>query len=164
MNLRFTPLLKPLIVITLAAVTGGCAINTPFRGPGYDPDRGVTLNDAGDRLLVALTHATLNERRRNFDAEVGRVAASLADRDGLVAYSLRKELLGNEAWTMTVWRDRAALEAFVASSAHQHAIRNSAHELAAARFLRFEIDAAALPISWEDALALFDQPAPAAPQ
>ncbi len=149
------------ITLLAAFVSSGCAISTPLRGPGYDRDKGITLPDVGDKVVVALTHATLSERRRNFDEDVNLVANSLATTDGLIAYSLRKELLGDEAWTMTVWRDEAALEAFVASAVHQRAIRNSAQELAAARFWRFEIDRSMLPISWETALARMQLPAKA---
>ncbi len=149
------------ITLLAAILSSGCAISTPFRGPGYDHDRGITLADAGDRVIVALTHATLSERRRNFDDDVDAVAASLAATDGLIAYSLRKELLGNQAWTMTVWRDQAALAAFVASSAHQRAIRRSAGELSAVRFRRFEIERSALPISWDTALARLEESAAA---
>ncbi len=153
MNISSGPVASAIIAVIIAVTSSSCAINTPFRGPGYDRNQGVTLADAGDKVIVVLTHATLSESRRNFDSEVGIVADSLAVRDGLIGYSLRKELLGNEAWTMTVWRDEAALAAFVASNAHQNAIVNSAHELAAVRFKRFEVDVSELPITWEQALA-----------
>ena len=134
------------------ALLGGCTISTPFKGPGYDRDDGVTGDRSGATVVVALTHAVLGPERRNFDRGVDRVVDSLAQQPGLIGSSLRRELFGNEAWTMTVWRDAAALDAFVRSSVHQQAIRDGAGDLAGANFSRFELPAAALPIDWETAL------------
>ena len=136
----------------MAVFGTGCAISTPVQGPGFDRGQGAIALDADDRVIVALTHATLGDRRRTFDDQVDRVADSLPSQDGLIGYSLRKELFGDEAWTMTVWRDEASLQAFVRSSVHQQAIRNSAAELTAAKFARFEVPVSSLPLSWEQAL------------
>ena len=141
------------VLASAFALLGGCTISTPFKGPGYDRGQGVTGNSGGDTVVVALTHAMLGEQRRNFDRGVERVVDSLAQQPGLIGYSLRRELFGNEAWTMTVWRDEASLDAFVRSSAHQQAIREGAGDLAGANFRRFELPAAELPIDWDTALA-----------
>ncbi|MDJ0779791.1 MAG: antibiotic biosynthesis monooxygenase [Gammaproteobacteria bacterium] len=138
--------------LAMAVFATGCAISTPFGGPGFDRERGVTAVAADERVIVALTHAVLGERRQAFDRQVGLVADTLPSQQGLIAYSLRKELLGNEAWTMTVWRDEESLQRFVRSSAHQQAIRSSAGELAAVRFSRFEVPASSLPLGWDEAL------------
>ena len=134
------------------ALLGGCAISTPFQGPGYDRSTGVSSDRADGIVIVALTHAVLGKERRNFDRGVDRVVDSLAQQPGLIGYSLRRELFGNEAWTMTVWRDEASLEDFVRSSTHQQAIRDGAGELAGVNFSRFELPATELPIGWDTAL------------
>ncbi|MDJ0951410.1 MAG: hypothetical protein QNJ94_21065 [Alphaproteobacteria bacterium] len=150
--------LRLSVAALCAFVLGGCAISTPFRGPGYDPNKGVTLEGEG-KVVVSLTEAVLRadgERRPVFWANVGRVEASLEGREGLVGYAMRRQLFGNQAWTMTVWADEASLIAFVESAAHQTAIREAGGALEAARFARVAIDREDIPISWERALELLD--------
>ena len=134
------------------ALLGGCAISTPFKGPGYDPGSGVTAANGQQTVVVALTHAMIGDSRGNFDRAVRRVADSLEQQPGLIGYSLRKHVLGNEAWTLTVWRDEASLEAFVRSPAHQQAMRDATGELALASFRRIELPAAEIPLDWTTAL------------
>ena len=140
------------VIASALAVLGGCTISTPFKGPGYNRGAGVAFDQSTDTVVVALTHAVVGKDRDNFDRGVSRVVDSLAQQPGLIGYSLRRELFGNEAWTLTVWRDEASLDAFVRSSAHQQAIRSGAAELVAANFRRLELPASEIPIDWEHAL------------
>ncbi|MDJ0942566.1 MAG: antibiotic biosynthesis monooxygenase [Kiloniellales bacterium] len=148
--------------VTLALLSvfglGGCAISTPFQGPGYDRRDGVTVDGEG-RLVVAVTKAVLRDdgaRRATFWDYVFEVEASLPERPGFVGYSLRRELLGKQAWTMTVWTDEASLAAFVESDIHQAAIREALGALACARFARLEVARDEVPVAWDRALALFE--------
>ena len=142
----------------LFTLLGGCTISTPFKGPGFDRASGVTDSDRDQTVIVALTHAVLGDSRRHFDQGVDRVVASLDQQPGLIGYSLRKELFGNEAWTLTVWRDTASLEAFVRSGAHRQAMQTGSAELAAASFRRVEVPAAEIPIDWGTALEYLAEP------
>ena len=154
------PLTKPgigLIASTLALL-GGCTISTPFQGPGYDRSVGVTEIDDRQTVVVALTHAVVGDSRRNFDRGVEGVVDSLESQPGLIGYSLRRELLGNEAWTLTVWRDEASLDAFVRSPAHRQAIQNGMGDITTASFRRIELPAAKIPIDWESALEYLAAP------
>ena len=132
----------------------GCAISTPYRGAdaGGDP--------SGDEMvLVVLTHAELAEGTDSasaFWSNVSAVADSLEGRPGFVGYRLRRELFGRDSWTMTVWTDVAALEAFVESDIHQTAIREGWPALARARFARVTLPRSDIPISWARAEALLD--------
>ena len=137
---------------------GGCAIATPFQGPGYDRRKGVTIVGK-DRVVVALTQAVLHDdgaKRPQFWDYVVQVEATLAERPGFVGYSLRRELLGDNAWTMTVWSDEASLDGFVRSDVHQAAIREAMEALACARFARVEVDRSEIPIAWDRAIGLLD--------
>lgn len=126
------------VVSTAAALTGG-QMATPFRGPGYSRSHGVTLPGVGPVVVVAITHATLDARLRGpFDDYTRRVIASLPSQADHVGYSVRTRLLGNEVWTMTVWKDDAAVEAFMASPVHRTAIREGMAAVKTAQFLRFE--------------------------
>ncbi len=145
------PRTAPLLALLAGLGLSACAVATPFRGPGYDPASGPTIG--GARLVVAVTNARLGTERGVFWENVARVEASLADRPGFVGHSKRTPILGGEAWTLSVWTDEAALDAFVASETHQRAIAEAYPGLAGTRFHRFELDRAAVPPSWEEALA-----------
>ena len=98
----------------------GLAIATPFRGPGYNRRKGVTVI-GGDKVVVSLTHAVLDptrSRRRAFWSHVTRIERSFVLCRGFIGYSKRAHLWGLEAWTMSVWVDEASLNAFVRSDAH----------------------------------------------
>lgn len=134
---------------TLAFGASACTISTPYRGAE-------TSDETGDTVFVSVTHAVIKEdraSRRLFFDYVADVEESLPASPGYVGFSKRMVLFGNEAWTMTVWKDEASLKRFVRSEAHQNAIRNAFVALESARFARVEMAANEAPLSWEQALA-----------
>ena len=136
----------------------GCTIATPFKGPGYEPQKGITLA-AVDTVYVGLTLAELKEDRElqaKFWYHVRKVEDSLETLPGFVGYSKRTRLFGNQAWTMTVWTDEESLDRFVQSEVHQTAIRESMEAIELASFARVALKREEIPISWEDALAILD--------
>jgi len=145
-------------VVATALALGGCVVQTPLSGPGYDAREGVTATGEGP-LVLSLTAAVLKDddtARDRFWAYVDTVEASLPGRPGLVAYAKRTELFGDTAWTMTVWTDRDSLRAFVDSEPHRNAMRAAFGALSDARFARVEIDRNDLPVSWDRALELLE--------
>ena len=140
------------LVLALLAVLGlsACNISTPFRTSGepVDPDQVV---------VVAITHAVIKEdahaRARFFD-HVATVEESLPANEGFIGFSKRRRVLGNEAWTMTVWTDEDSLNAFMHSPAHLAAIRTTGEVLEAAHFGRVSVRADALPLTWEQGLEI----------
>ncbi|HIP80056.1 MAG TPA: hypothetical protein EYH07_16550 [Kiloniellaceae bacterium] len=149
--------------LTIAALSllalGGCTIATPFKGPGFDPKEGVTL-EGSDRVVVAITRAVLQgdrSERSDFWTNVWRVEASLEARQGFIGYSLRRELFGAEAWTMTAWIDESSLDAFVSSSVHQTAIEQSLPALGQTGFARFEVERDDIPLSWDRAVEILEE-------
>ena len=151
--------MKQWITIMVAMCSlAGCTLATPFRGPGYDPEKGILL-DGVETVYVGLTLAVLkNDRKLKsvFWSNVKRVEASLYSRKGFIGYSKRTQLLGNRAWTMTVWTDEASLEEFVQSDAHQTAIRESMDALESASFARIEIKPEEIPLCWDRATAMME--------
>ena len=142
-----------------ALFASGCTVGKPFRGPGFEPGRGVTLEEAGDTVLVAITHTVLNRdrmARRAFGRHLWKVVDAMPEQPGLVGYSVRRELFGDEAWTLSVWVDEASLEGFVRSEAHRNAIAVGGRALESVRFARIELEAEELPLEWPRALELLD--------
>lgn len=132
----------------------GCAIASPFRGPGYERGRGVTMPGTGETVTVGITHAVLDGKTRAaFDDYTNRTIASLPKNDGFIGHSARTRLFGNEVWTMTAWRNEAALEAFSVSPTHLAAIREGLSAVNQAQFLRMQVPKDQVPPSWDDVLA-----------
>jgi heme-degrading monooxygenase HmoA len=135
----------------------GCALATPFRGPGYDEVRGVIAGPPGVTVVVAVTHAVLEGDRRAFDDHTRRVVESLPRAEGYLGHSIRGRLFGGEVWTMTVWRDGRSLSAFVRSAVHEEAVREGMTAVREARFVRFAVPAGSPPPSWAEALRRLDE-------
>ena len=132
----------------LGAALPGCAVSTPMR----------TLEGATeglDTVLVVVTSATLAaEGRREFFDQSLRVYRGMSAQDGLLSYSIRRELLGGEVWTLTVWRDREALRQFVRSPRHREAMERGLPAVVDMRTAEAVVDAASVPVTWSRALAL----------
>ena len=151
---------RRLAIATLSLLAlGGCAIATPFKGPGFDPKKGVTL-EGPDRVVVAVTKAVVQGdrgERSGFWTNVWRVEESLETRSGFIGYSLRRQLFGSTAWTMTVWIDEASLDAFVESSVHQTAIEQSLPALSQTGFARVEVERDDIPLPWDRAVEILEE-------
>ncbi len=138
---------RGLAATLLVTLLGGCAIATPFRTTG--------AGDGGSHSVVALTEATLGKdsaARGAFWDGVWAVERSLKDQPGLIGYSVRRELLGNRAWTMTVWESQADLDRFVLSPAHRAAMASGRAALTDMRFARLERRREDGPPRWTEAL------------
>lgn len=151
------PRLRTLLIPFSALIAASpfllsCQVASPFKGPGYTRGKGVTLPDATDTVWVGLTNAQLDgSNRATFDDYTRRVIRDLPNRDGYVGHSVRTRVFGNEVWTMTIWRDEAALNAFVRAPVHREAMREGIGAVTTARFARFAWPASQVPPSWDEA-------------
>lgn len=146
-----TATLRRLTGVAAALLLGGCTISTPHED--------FSRQSSADRVVVSITHAMLvddRELRQRFWDQVERVEASLQDRPGLLGFSKRVEILGDDAWTMTVWQDNESLQAFLTSDPHRSAMRDGMIGLRGARFARVELDRQDIPLSWDRALAYLE--------
>ncbi len=144
----FTRFLTSMAVL---AFFNGCAISTPFRGPGYDPGQGLrTLKS--ETVVVGLTAITLNDdddAAGIFWQEMARMRKAMPGMPGLIGFSVRRQLFGNQGWTVSVWEDEASLDAFVRSPEHIRAMRLGTPALAKASFARVEVNGSEIPLSWD---------------
>ncbi|MCU0862234.1 MAG: antibiotic biosynthesis monooxygenase [Planctomycetes bacterium] len=141
--------IRTAVVAWLLALPA-CTFATGFRfAPGVDPTGAMAERE----VVVALTHAVLKGTDDAlFFAQIERVVAGLAPQPGYVGHSLRSSGRG-EAWTMTVWTDEDALDAFVASRLHREAIAAALVTVDKARFHRYRVPMRSLPPDWSMALA-----------
>lgn len=150
---RLRTLLLPFAALIAASpFLMSCQVATPFKGPGYARGKGVKLPGATDTVWIGLTNAQLDgSNRATFDDYTNRVIRDLPNRDGYIGHSVRTRVFGNEVWTMTVWRDEAALNTFVRAPIHREAMREGISAVKSARFARFAWPASQVPPSWDEA-------------
>jgi heme-degrading monooxygenase HmoA len=104
--------------------------------------------------VVGITHVTLgDEREKNgvFWDYTRQVIESLPEHQGYLGHKLRKKLLADEAWTMTVWADEDALDQFVRGSVHVMAMGNGLPAVKSARFVRLILPRTQTPLDWDTA-------------
>lgn len=147
-----------------ALLLPGCTVQRSFHGPGFERGRGVTLPAAGETVFMSLTHGVLDRStRKAFDSYIEKVVEDLPNHAGLVGLSVRKELLGDEVWTMTVWADRQSFRDYVRSPVHQAAMDAGAPAVEEFRSALIEVPANSIPVGWRDALDLLDAEQPREP-
>ncbi|WP_426116816.1 antibiotic biosynthesis monooxygenase [Massilia sp. PWRC2] len=145
--------LRSISFASLVAMITGCSISTPFKwveAPVHDSSARVD-----DDVLIALTHAHVDSAQRKlFDDGANRVLQSLPSQPGLVGYSVRKQLFGDEVWTATVWTDETAMLQFVRSPDHVRAVRDSSSAVRNIEYVRLHVRRSALPVSWSQLLLM----------
>lgn len=152
-------MLKPILTCLIALFTvSSCVISTPFKRT----DTGQEAANIGEqnRVIVALTHATLKQgkdHKHNFYRYVDSVVDSMEAQQGMLGYSIRRQLFGREAWTMTVWQDQDSLLAFKTGDAHSQAMQFGSSSLESAVFAQVEISPSEIPLKWAQAEQILEQ-------
>jgi len=145
--------------LACAWLATACRVATPFRGPGLDDDQGVRA-EVPETVVVALTAGRIEVGGAGrFAARLDEVLSVLPANDGLVAFTVRRELFGSRVWTMSAWRDDDSLDRFLASPEHVRAVRDGGIPRSSVDFVRVALPKALLPLSWPQAERLLaDQP------
>ena len=134
---------------------GGCTIATPFR---RQPPVDAAALDPEAIAHVSITRAKVDAANRGrFDAYVARLSRILPNQPGLIGYSLRRELFGDQLWTVTAWQSKDARTAFVRGELHLEAIREGGPALVDTRFARAEIAIRDLPLAWPRAPEILER-------
>jgi len=118
-------------------------------------------------VTVVITHAVVDRARRGpFDDYTRRLVAALdtGTYAGLVGFSVRKELLGDEVWTVTVWSDPDAMRRFASSSLHREAMRRAGDAIVSVRVRHVQAPASEMPWSWTRILEHLEAPHLEAPR
>ncbi len=86
-----------------------------------------------------------------------RIQRQLKNTDGLVTYHLRANLLRKQFWTLSIWKDRAAANAFILTEPHATAVRK--FEKWAGRGAAFvQWNSSDATIDWNEALQRLQNP------
>lgn len=148
------PLFRRAVPGFLALWLAGCAISTPFPRIPPAPGKG-----ADEDVVLVLTHIVVDTgRRAEFDRQTRRVIDSMPGHAGLLGFSARRQIFGNEGWTMSVWASDEARARFMGSAVHQAAIGRSRPAIVTVRIKRLSLSRADLPGDWGRALEMLAQP------
>jgi heme-degrading monooxygenase HmoA len=133
---------------------GGCAIGTPW--PRVAPH---SVDQGNERVVLVLTRVVVDTQQRSeFDRQNSRVLASMGSQPGLIGYAARRQLFGDQGWTMSVWADDEARAAFVRSAVHREAIAQSLPALRAVELKRLTVARKDLPANWDAVLRMLADP------
>ena len=110
-----------------------------------DPEREYLV--LGSYLPLRRFSASFRYARR-----VAAVRHQLASAKGLIGYSMLGKPFAHRYWTLSVWEDEAALQAFVAQNPHLDTMSAIAPDMETTRFVRWQLEGSALPPRWPDAL------------
>ncbi len=81
-----------------------------------------------------------------------RIQRQLRTSSGLIGSSLRARITAKQFWTLSVWEDAAALQAFIAAPPHVAIMKALAPYMGPTRFVRWNVKGSELPLRWDDAL------------
>lgn len=132
----------------------GFAIGTPW------PDLAAASDDdANEYVVLVLTRVVVDtSNRRVFDRQNRRVLASMGSQPGLIGYAARRQLMGDQGWTMSVWANDEARAAFVRSPVHREAIAKSLPSVRVVELKRLKLARKDLPADWDQVLLMLADP------
>ena len=148
--------LKALLMGTFLIFTAACSsvsleLATPFKV--------VTEFEQKEDYTVVVTYTEFKNKReskKQFNQLVDGIMESIETSEGLYGYSIRRDFLGNSAWTYTIWRNNTSMQLFKVAPAHLNAMKNASNVLNTAKFANVKIQQEQLPYSWDDALNLLE--------
>lgn len=145
--------LRSLLVLGAGALGVHCSVARPFRATEL-----LEQTPKDRQVLVVLTYAELDPKTREpFDDYVRLLDQELDQKStpGLLGYALRKEVLGDRAWTMTAWQDEASMQRFLRGDTHVDAVADASEAVTCMKFQKLSLPAQEVPLSWDRAEALF---------
>lgn len=140
------------VLLTTSLLLSNCVIGSPFTKS--QQSRTLDLKDEQE-VVLAITEATTTGsifERFIFWRRVSDVNNDLNNNKGYLGGSIRRQVFGSKAWTMTVWLDEESLENFVESRIHARAMREGANALEKSNFHRMRVQWKNLPLTWQEAI------------
>ena len=123
------------------------------------PWRTFSSPDPDGDFVALLSYLPLKSywRMPPFFLYTAQVAKQLASAQGLLGYSVLAHLLSKRFWTLSVWKDEAALRAFVQHPPHIRIMAALTPHMDKTEFVRWTVKGSQLPLLWDDALRRFDR-------
>jgi len=108
----------------------------------------------GPEYVVMASHLPLKRITGTvrFFRAVSAIRKQLAGADGLLGYTLRAKPLARDYWTLSVWQDETALQAFMRTQPHAGVTRSLRPLMGPTKFITWTIRASDGPPSLTAAL------------
>lgn len=115
--------------------------------------------DTGAPALVMASRFRVRRLRDvpRFFLDSMRIHRQVRAADGALGLSLIARPLRREFFTLSAWRNRAALDALVRAQPHAGAMRRHRPVMAESTFTFWEVEADQLPVRWDEARRRLDQ-------
>jgi len=126
-----------------------CSVPLPFI-----PSATLKKQDSNAWVIVSITEAHLGSdsvKNKIFRQNTVAVLNNLKHEQGYLGHSVRLGLLGDRAWTMTVWQDENSLKKFIYGDTHKTAMKLGTSALKSARFANVLVQRSEVPLSWKKA-------------
>lgn len=129
------------------------------------PWRRLVVSDPGTDYLVMASRLPLRSRAQipRFVGLTVSVVRQLERSEGLVGYSLRAQPPAATFWTLSAWRDDAALARLTRRLPHRAVMSKLRPHMGPTRFATWTCRGDRLPVSWDDAVERLLRPSGAAP-
>lgn len=106
-------------------------------------------------VFISITSADISDDKKCRDLfweYSSKVVKYLKNQDGIIAYDIRRDLIGNKkAQTYTVWKDKKSIKKFIDTSIHQKAIKYGYCGMKHLTLVRSKkVNAKNLPLSWKE--------------
>lgn len=110
--------------------------------------------DAGQPAVVMASHFKVRGFRHvlPFFIDALRVHRQVRRAEGAYGISLVARPVRREFWTLSAWRDQAALQAMVRTEPHRTVMKRHRPAMAESAFRFWTVPAGELPVTWDDAL------------
>jgi quinol monooxygenase YgiN len=121
------------------------------------PWRTCSSSDPNGDFVALLSYLPLKSywRMPSFFYYTVLVAKQLASAQGLLGYSVLARPLSKRFWTLSAWKDEAALRDFVQHPPHVRIMTAIAPHMEQTKFLRWTVKGSQLPLGWDEALRRF---------
>jgi quinol monooxygenase YgiN len=113
--------------------------------------------DPNGEFVALLSYLPLKSYRRvlPFFVYTAQVVKQLASAEGLLGYSVLARPHSKQFWTLSAWRNEAALRTFVNHPPHVRIMTALTPHMGDTKFVRWTVKGSELPLSWDDALRRF---------
>ncbi|MCZ8344296.1 MAG: hypothetical protein O9301_14775 [Leptospira sp.] len=135
--------------MALMASISNCVVGTPFQKSSKLSDYKIKEDTV---VVVALTEVETKGSISDlwtFWKRVSSVRESIESNPGYLGGSIRRQLFGSKAWTMTVWKDEESIDNFVYAKEHERAMKEGGPAVKRGRFYRIQKQWKEVPIPWE---------------
>jgi quinol monooxygenase YgiN len=104
--------------------------------------------------LALLSYLPLKSYWRipHFLLYTAQVVRQLASAEGMLGYSVLARPLSKQFWTLSAWKNEAALRSFIQCPPHVRIMTALTPHMGETKFVRWMVKGSELPLPWDDAL------------